>query len=171
MERASRASESRALAALGEAKASFSARLLSAREAAAAANAARSVAERERHEVARALTSLEEHISETEKRANDTLAELEVVRASESFLRGEVVAREVRLERAKDAATAAKAETERGARRRRRRRRRRSARLDEAEAAAYWRVRDLEDELEAERAGRRADAAKRAAGAGAGREE
>jgi ParB family chromosome partitioning protein len=169
-ERALCASKSR-VAEIEAEKASLFSELVAARDAAAAAEASRSVAERERREAAACVTHLEETSADFEKRSKAALEEMEVIRASESFLRGEVVAREVRLERAREEAKAAKAEAERERVAAAAAAAEAAARLDKAEAAAYWRVRDLEDELEAERAGRRADAAKRAAGAGTVREE
>jgi hypothetical protein len=109
-----------------------------------------------------AVASLEnlETACEEALRISATLAEeLQFIQASEKFLRGEVLAREVRLEQARQATATAreeslacKAAAEAAAATA-------AARLEKAEAAAYWCVRDLEDALEAERAGRRADMA------------
>ena len=78
--------------------------------------------------------------------------ELEVICASDNFLRGEVVVREVRLEQAREETKKALEETEEM----------KAAaatlaeKMEKAAADAYWRIQDLEDDLRAERAGRRA---------------
>ena len=72
--------------------------------------------------------------------------------ASDNFLRGEVVVREVRLEQAREETKKALEETEEM----KAAAATLSEKMEKAAADAYWRIQDLEDELRAERAGRRA---------------